>query len=165
MGFHQGRQAQLLCLRHVLAKRPIIEDRTDKKYRRSSKHLCLIDHIGIHRKVLAQDRNRYRRRNFLQIAVASKKTVRFCQYRDCAGACRLVIACDIQIRELRHDETFGRRCFFHLTDKRESGRTKCLLKRKCPAHGQFFCHPAHLGCRNLRFFFRDTSSRQRCQFF
>ena len=97
-------KAELVAAGDVIAQMRFIEDRADQQHRRSAKRFCLVDHVLVDDKILAQTGDLYRRGDLRQILVTSQEPLRFRQHRHGIGPGSLILARDVQIGELGRDQ-------------------------------------------------------------
>ena len=135
----------------ILRKLRIIQDRAYQKDCRGTQQFCLIDHIGIHGKILAQAGNTDSRRDFLQKAVLPAKPFWLSENGNGRSARRLIGTCNVQIWEIRRDQPPGRRRLFTFTDKMDPFPGQRFFKWKFQCAG---CSPADGKCLFLYFFER-----------
>ena len=151
----------------IFRKLRIIQDRTYQKDCRSTQQLCLIDHVGIHGKILAQTWNTDSRRDFLQKAVLPTKPFWLSENGNGRSARRLIGTCYVQIREIRSDYSLGGRSLLTFTDKMDSLSGQRLFKWEFLRAG---CSPTCGKClfpyffeRVFFLFFRHSFHGMLCQ--
>ena len=71
MGFHQGAKAQSAADAHIPFELFHVQKGTDQQDRGGAQHLCLINLVFVHGKILAQQRKVYLTMDFLQVPVSS----------------------------------------------------------------------------------------------
>ena len=119
MGFHQCGEAELTAERQIIRKLFFIQNRGDQQHRRRAQRFRLVDHVGIHGKILAQAGPFYGRGDFPQLFFRAEKTGRFGENGDRVGPRRLIRLCNRQIRILLGDDAFGGGRLFAFADERE----------------------------------------------
>ena len=128
MGFHQGTKPQVFTDFKIPGNGLRIQQAADEEHTVGAHNLCLVQLIGIHRKVLP-DHGRFNMRPDLTEDIVRPQEVpglRKAGNRIRAGL--LVLSCNLQIVKHRVNDSFGRRGLLYLADKRHAGLSNRLIK-------------------------------------
>ncbi|MPM89662.1 hypothetical protein SDC9_136774 [bioreactor metagenome] len=100
----QGREAELVSQLPVREQPRVVEDGDYQQHRRSAERPRGVDHVLVHGKILAQDRDRERRGYLAQATVLPFEPIGLGEAGDRRRARSLVIAGYIQVRKIPRDE-------------------------------------------------------------
>ena len=132
VGLHQGGQPQGVANFNIAAQGVRVQQGTDQQHRPGAQHFGLVDLVIIKGKVLTQHGNGHCRCNLLQVAVVSQKVVRLRQATDGSSSGGCVVSGNVQVGEVRADETLGGAGLFHFTDQADPRCPQRPLKGKVP---------------------------------
>ena len=151
MRFHQSTHAEFVTNADVIAYRFGVQQRAEDCIR--TEHLCLIDLVLVHCKILADRRTGDDLSNLFKYLVRAEEPVRLGQTGNAVRTGVLIAARDGFKVKYRVDDALGRARLFHLADKRAVLPCQRLLEAEIALRHGF----------RLRFYIRERCFRLICR--
>ena len=117
MGLHEGGEAEGIGDFDVHGERFRVEKCADQQHRRRAEELRFVDHVRVHREVLAKAGRLHFCGDLPKIVVEAEKPLRLGQHGNRAGTGQLVLLRDLKVRKIRRDQALRRRRLLALADE------------------------------------------------